>query len=75
MNKVTFDPVQIPVGTHLFTLMIEILPSTSPGEYELTCKDEWYYLNSRQKRLDITFTNERQGVTNVETFGGVLTVT
>lgn len=68
-------PVPIPAGTELFTLQIEILPTTSPGEYELTCKDEYYYTHARQRRRDFMYNYSPQGFTKVETFGGKLTVT
>jgi len=74
-HETTFPPIPIPGGTHLFTLQIQILPTTAPGVYELTCKDEWYYLNSRIRRRDFTYTNDEQGFTNIETFGGKITVT
>jgi len=74
-HEATLPPVPIPAGTHLFTLRIVILPTTPPGVYELTCRDEWYYLNSRIRRRDFTYTNDEQGFTNIETFGGKITVT
>jgi len=52
-QKKHLPPVVIPSGTHLFTLQIEILPNTAPGEYELTCKDEYYYTHDRQRRRDL----------------------
>ncbi len=67
--------IPIPGGTKLFTLKIEILSGTPSGEYVLTCRDEWYYTHTYQRRRDFMFTNERQGITKVETFGGKLTVT
>ena len=73
-HKVTLDPIPIPIGTHLFTLMIEILSKTPPGEYELTCKDEWYYRQELQRRLDFTWTYSPQGFTKIETFPGKITV-
>lgn len=73
-HQATLGATHIPVGTNLFTVMIDIHASTRPGKYELTCKDEWYYLNSRIRRRDFTYTDANQGITKVETFGGVLTV-
>ena len=70
----TLPPVPIPSGTHLFTLQIQILPTTAPGEYELTCKDEWYYLKSRIRRRNLEYTGEGQGFTKIETFGGKIIV-
>ena len=71
----TLPPVPIPSGTHLFTLRIHIQSTTPPGVYELTCKDEWYYLNSRIRRRDFEYTYDPQGFTHIETFGGKITVT
>ena len=73
-------PIQIPVDTLLFTLRIKILEGTPPGEYELTCKDEHYYTNSRPRRRDWLYTTDRDsplasgGVTQVDCQGGKLTV-
>ncbi len=77
----TVSPVQIPSGTKLFTLKIKILAGTPPGEYEVTCKDEWYYTNAHQRRRDFMFTADRDsplasgGVTKLELTGGRITVT
>lgn len=77
----TVEPIQIPSGTELFTLSIRILPSTAPGEYELTCLDEHYYTTSRHRRRDFMFTAGREsefsrgGITHVDLFGGKITVT
>lgn len=68
-------PIPIPSGTELFRLKIKILATTDPGEYELTCKDEHYYTHSRQRRREFLYTNDHQGYTLIETFGGKLTVT
>ncbi len=71
----------IPSGTELFTLEVKILPGTQPGEYEVTCIDEWYYTQSHQRRRDFMYTAGLEsdfasgGVTNIETFGGKITVT
>lgn len=77
----TWDPVVIPSGTGLFTLKVEILPDTEPGEYLVTCRDEHYYTNSRPRRRDFLFTAGRDsefargGITKLELFGGKITVT
>ena len=68
-------PVPIPSGIHLFTLQIQILSTTAPGEYDLTCLDEWYYRNSRIRRRDFEWAYAPQGFTHIETFGGKITVT
>jgi len=71
----------IPSGTELFTLEVKILPGTQPGEYEVTCKDEWYYTQEHKRRRDFMYTAGREsdfasgGVTNIETLGGKITVT
>ena len=73
-------PVAIPGGTELFTVHIQILPGTPEGQYELTCKDEHYYSQSRQRPRDYLFTANRDsefasgGVTDIETFSGKLRV-
>ncbi len=67
-------PIAIPSGTELFTLQIEILPKTARGEYELTCKNEYYFTHARQRRRQFLFTNERQGFTNIVTIPGKITV-
>ena len=74
-HRTMLGTIKIPFGTHLFTLMIEIHASTPPGEYELTCKDQCYFTHSRRRRRKFEFTNERQGFTKIETFGGLLKVT
>ncbi len=66
--------VPIPSGTHLFTLKLEILPGTPSGEYDLTCEDEHYYTVSRVRLRDIEFSSKGQPYTNVECFGGKITV-
>lgn len=73
-HQVTLEPIPIPIGTHLFTLMIEIHASTRPGEYELTCKDEWYYRQQHKRRVDFSWTYSPQGFTKIETFPGKLFV-
>jgi hypothetical protein len=70
----TIPPIPIPGGTELFTLKIRILPGTPDGQYTLTCKDEYYYTNSRQRRRDFLFTNDQQGISAIETFPGLLRV-
>jgi len=73
-------PISIPGGTNLFTVRIEILPETAEGQYVLTCQDEHYYTNQRQRRRDYLFTTDTDsplasgGVTAIETFGGLLRV-
>lgn len=73
------DAVQIPNGTELFTLDVQILPETKPGEYVVTCKDEWYYATGRPRRRDFLYTSETDGPpggwTKIETNGGTITVT
>lgn len=76
-----WDPIVIPSGTELFTLKVRILPGTQPGEYEVTCKDEHYWVHSRPRRRDFLFTANRDsefasgGITKLELFGGKITVT
>ena len=73
-------PVAIPAGTELFTVQIRILPDTTEAQYTLTCKDEYYYTQSRQRRRDYLFTADNDspfasgGVTKIETFPGFLRV-
>ena len=80
-DRKTFQAIAIPGGTHLFTLEIKILAGTPPGKSKLTCEDEHYYTHFHQKRRDLMFTADRDspfargGITEIETFGGVLTVT
>ena len=74
LKKPPLPPIPIPGGTELFTLLIEILPAASPGEYTLTCRDEWYYTNRRIRRRDFEYTGLGQGFTAIETFGGKITV-
>lgn len=69
-----YDPIPIPSGTKLFSVQIEILPNTPPGEYELTCKDNHYYTQDRIKRRNYEYTYKPQGFTAVECFSGKLTV-
>lgn len=65
----------IPSGTELFTLRVKILPETKPGEYLVTCKDEYYHRQSRLRRLDLLFSGEPSGgYTKIETFPGQITV-
>jgi len=71
----SIPPIPIPNGTELFTLQVKILALTDPGVYDLTCEDEHYWVHSRPRRRDFMYTNERQGYTKIETFGGKLTVT
>lgn len=66
--------ITIPSGTLLFTLELEILATTKPGEYLLTMRDEYYYTSSHQRRRDFTFTGPGQGYTALETYEGKLTV-
>ena len=48
--------------------------------YELSCKDEFYYTHSRQRRRDFLYTTDSDsefasgGVTKVDCQGGTLTV-
>jgi len=73
-------PIQIPVETHLFSFQLKILEGTPPGVYELSCKDEFYYTHSRQRRRDFLYTTDSDsefasgGVTKVDCQGGTLTV-
>jgi len=73
-------PIQIPVDTILFTLQIKILDGTDPGTYPLTCKDEFYYTNTNQRRRDFLYTTDKDsefasgGVTKVDCTGGNITV-
>lgn len=73
-------PIQIPVDTLLFTVQIKILEETPPGEYELSCKDEFYYTHARPRRRNFLYTTDRDsefasgGVTRIDTQGGILTV-
>ena len=77
----TVPPIQIPSGTELFKLKIQILEGTEPGEYEVTCKDEHYFIHARPRRRDFMFTAGRDsefasgGITKLELFGGKITVT
>ena len=69
-------PTQIPSGTELFTVKIKILPGTPPGEYTVTCLDEYYYTHSRPRRRDWMFTGEVSGgYTKLDLRGGKITVT
>lgn len=69
-----YEPIPIPAGTKLFSVKIEILPGTPPGEYELTCKDNHYYTQDRIKRRNYEYTYKPQGFTAIECFSGKLTV-
>ena len=74
-------PIQIPVDTLLFTLQMKILEGTPPGEYEMVCRDEYFYTQKRRRRRDFLYTTDsesefaRGGVTRVDCQGGRLTVT
>ena len=70
----TLEAIQIPSGTHLFTLRIEILDGTPAGEYELTCLDEHYYTHERYRRRKFEFSGPGKGFTKIETFPGKITV-
>lgn len=73
-------PTTIPSGTELFTLEVKILPGTAPGEYDVTCRDEWYYTRSHQRRRDFLYTTDRDsefasgGITKLELGGGKIVV-
>lgn len=73
-QKRVIEPFPIPSGTKLFKLKIEIHASALPGEYLLTCADERYYTQSRQRRRDYTYTYKPQGFTAIDTYPGKLTV-
>lgn len=73
-QKSSLEPVEIPSGTHLFTLYIEILAHTPRGSYELTCKDEWYYKQARQRRRKFEWSFGKDPSTKIETFPGKITV-
>lgn len=66
--------IHIPADTLLFTLQIKILEATPPGEYILTCEDEHYYTHFVQRRRKFLWTNTEQGVDDIDTHGGKLTV-
>ncbi len=80
-KRENWDPIIIPSGTELFTLKVKILDDTAPGVYEVTCKDEHYWVHARPRRRDFLFTAGRDsefasgGITKLELFGGTITVT
>lgn len=73
-------PIQIPSGTELFRLKIQILEGTDPGEYEVTCKNEHYWTHERPRRRELMFNTAsdspfaRGGITKLELLGGKITV-
>lgn len=74
-EKAQAPPTTIPSGTELFTLEVKILPSTAPGEYEVTCKDEWYYTQTHQMRRDFLYTTATgSGTTKLNLAGGKIVV-
>lgn len=74
------SPITIPSGTEILTVSIRILPDTAPGEYIVTCKDEWFFTQSHRRRRDFMFTVTRDspfargGITKLQTFNGKITV-
>lgn len=76
----TVPPTTIPSGTKLFTLNVKILTGTASGTYVVTCLDEHYYTQSRQRRRDFLYTANtdspfaRGGVTKLDLTGGTITV-
>ena len=75
-QKLIIPPTTIPSGTELFTLHVKILPGTPPGDYEVTCKDVYYYTNSRPRRRDFMYTTNDvpSGHTKLDLEGGKITV-
>ena len=79
-SRPPLPPIRIPVDTVLFTVQIKIFEGLAPGVYDLSCKDEYYYTQNKQRRRDFLYTTDRDsefasgGVTKVETSGGKLTV-
>lgn len=74
-QKRNIPPTWIPEGTEILTLHVKILDGTAPGEYEVTCKNEWYYTNAkiRRKKFEFVGGGDRK-IRKIETFPGKITV-
>ena len=69
-------PTTIPSGTEIFRLHIKILDGTPPGEYDVTCINEWYFTNSRPRRRGFLYSGEPSGgYTKLDLQAGKITVT